>query len=668
MWILIFLLISQSLTEKSIWDGNKRGLEFFRDVTFMDNDQNIFWQGDISRKGKTLIKDITFLKYVTLRNVKILEVDINKYVPRITGVHFQIKNGNKRQSVIMRGTQSKKRVAYTFNIIKCQISFCDVGFKYMTDSKGTDMLHVKLNDLKGIFYLKFVTNDMILRLDKFNIDGYNFPLILCPYKNWVNKYSGTTFVPYERNGIEFSSLRGHQILLPGYPRNDDIDVFVCGYINYEDGSQLTIGHEIAIKDYYSTGSIKSISDFQHIWKCSEGEAAADYYYFIHTYNVEGNHKMRQITKDSVNKNKFYYNDIMYLYKKADTRNLMNMKNGIQDDYVMKQINPTCKWKLPHLKYKLRLVSFDGSGFYDSGDYTNIINIHKDTLNKNTYYKCEIVIEEAAKYPFLSNYYDKVMDVVLVSRDDYGNKIFHDKIKFDDTYDGFKKYECEVRHKNDDFWYGYPSEILSFLTISSDIPVTYEDDTWRLKDDVIVQCQRNISNIGEIDSIRVHLSKNVFIGYSNVTNSSMFSVDGDFVTLRNRNLMKINKQEDVDIKYLITQCNYKVKGEKKTVIIENNPILKMTKINKKVYEDNRSSNALIKIGLIIGILMLLVLIILIIVLLHIDKNMDENRRGDSDSSLSTSDSTTNFSTSSLSGMPSKNTTAKKTQSKVSKINK
>uniref|UniRef100_A0A0K0EUL0 YopX domain-containing protein n=1 Tax=Strongyloides venezuelensis TaxID=75913 RepID=A0A0K0EUL0_STRVS len=157
------------------------------------------------------------------------------------------------------------------------------------------MLLVKLTELKGIFYLKFATNDMIFRLDEFTIDGHNFPLILCSYKNWLGKYSTTNFVSYEKAGIEFSSLREHQILLPDYPRKDDVDVFICGCIVFEDGSQLTIGHEIEIKDYCSTGSIRSIIDIQHIWKCSKGEDATDYYYFIHSYNVnksqnEINHK------------------------------------------------------------------------------------------------------------------------------------------------------------------------------------------------------------------------------------------------------------------------------------------------------------------------------------------------------------------------------------------
>uniref|UniRef100_A0A0K0EUK9 DUF4362 domain-containing protein n=1 Tax=Strongyloides venezuelensis TaxID=75913 RepID=A0A0K0EUK9_STRVS len=98
------------------------------------------------------------------------------------------------------------------------------------------------------------------------------------------------------------------------------------------------------------------------------------------------------------------------------------------------------------------------------DGTHVINVHNDMINRNIYYKCEIVIEEAAKYSFLSDYYDRVMDVVLVSRDGYGNKIFHNKIMFDNTFDGYKKYKCEIRYKNKDFKYDHPIEKLFFITI------------------------------------------------------------------------------------------------------------------------------------------------------------------------------------------------------------
>uniref|UniRef100_A0A0N5BR25 FdtA domain-containing protein n=1 Tax=Strongyloides papillosus TaxID=174720 RepID=A0A0N5BR25_STREA len=70
------------------------------------------------------------------------------------------------------------------------------------------MSEAKVNDFEEIFYLKFGTTDMNLRLDKFTIDGNNFPLILCPYENWVSVKSATEFILYEGSGIEFTNLHG----------------------------------------------------------------------------------------------------------------------------------------------------------------------------------------------------------------------------------------------------------------------------------------------------------------------------------------------------------------------------------------------------------------------------------------------------------------------------
>uniref|UniRef100_A0A0N5CGG0 6-cysteine protein n=1 Tax=Strongyloides papillosus TaxID=174720 RepID=A0A0N5CGG0_STREA len=424
MWILFFFLVSQALTEEWIWDGNKRGSGATRKaLCICENYHETVWSGAVDKRSKHLTKDINFLNNMILRNIKILEVNVTKYEAGNIGVRVDGKgNGHNAERQIFGILHNNNNYFYKNAGSTCQISYCENGLFFITPKDEYGMYSAKVDDFEEIFYQKFVTNDMKFRLDKFSIDRNNFPLIICPYKNYVSIRSATNFIPYETNGIIFSNFQERQILLSGYPRSDDSDIFVCGYIKYEDGSQLTISYEIEIKDYYKIDSIKSISDFQHIWKCSEGEATTDYHYFIYSYNFEGNHKMSHILKDSVDKNKFYYNDTMYLYNEAYTKDLKNMVNGIRHGYVLNPIKPDCKWKLPQLKFKIRLVSPDGSKIFDSKDGIQIMDVREDMLNKDIYYKCKIVIEEATRHPFLSNYYDQVMEVLLVSRDDDGNKI------------------------------------------------------------------------------------------------------------------------------------------------------------------------------------------------------------------------------------------------------
>uniref|UniRef100_A0A0N5B981 6-cysteine protein n=1 Tax=Strongyloides papillosus TaxID=174720 RepID=A0A0N5B981_STREA len=668
MWILFFFLISQTLTKEWIWDGNKRWQNVGREIVYIGSAEGI-WQGSVGEISKRLTKGITFLNYMTLKNIKIFEANITNYKPGRIGVHLAgigEKHEHNAHKQIFAVTYMDRNYFFNSHHTTCQISYCENGLFFISNINADDMYKAKVDDFEEIFYLKFVTSDMNFRLDRFTITENNFPLILCPYKTWVGIQSGTKFIPYETNGIIFSNFFERQILLPGYPRSEDSDIFVCGYIKYEDGSQLTISHEIEIKDYYKIDSIKSINDFQHIWKCSEGEATTDYHYFIYSYNFEGNHKMKHILKDSVDKNKFYYNDTMYLYKETYTKDLKNVKNRIGHGYVMNPIKPDCRWKLPQLKFKIRLVSLDGSKIFDSKDGIQIMDVRENMLNKDIYYKCKIVIEEATRHPFLSNYYDQIMEVLLVSKDDDGNKIFHDKIKFDKSFDGFKKYECEIRYKNKDFKYNHPIEKLSFLAIPSNVSITNKNETWRVKDDVVIQCQRKISNIGEIDGIRLQLSKNIFIEYSNVTTGGIFNVVGHFVRSNYRNLIKSKKQKDMDIKYLTTQCNYKVKGGKRFSIVKSGTVLQKTTIFKikKVFKDKGNDKTLL-IGLIIGILILLLSILFAIISIHYVKYMNKKRRNGNDSSSSTTTSSTSSFTSSLSGMSLTNTTAKKTQSKVSK---
>uniref|UniRef100_A0A0N5BM41 6-cysteine protein n=1 Tax=Strongyloides papillosus TaxID=174720 RepID=A0A0N5BM41_STREA len=662
MWILFFLLISQALTKEWIWDGNKRGSGTAREAWCLYKYHAKVWTGAVDGTSKRLTKDIIFLDYMTLRNIKILEVNVSEYEAGHIGVHLQgIGDSDITQKQIFGVLYKNKDYFFQNKHTTCQMSYCENGVFFMTEKDTKGMYSATVDDFEEIFYLKFVTSDMNFRLDKFIIDGNNFPLILCPYKNWVSIKSATEFIPYEKNGAEYGYLRERQILLPGYPRSDDIDIFVCGYIKYEDGSQLTISHEIEIEDNYKIDFIKPIKNFQHIWKCSEGESATDYHYFIYSHNVKGYNKMKNIKRNSMNENKFYYNDTMYLYNEEYTKDLKNVEDFVKHEYVMTPIKPDCRWKLPQLKFKIRLVSPDGSKIFDSKDGIQIMDVRENMLNKDIYYKCKIVIEEATRHPFLSNYYDQVMEVLLVSKDDDGNKIFHDKIKFDKTFDGFKKYECEIRYKNKDFKYDYPIEKLSFITIPSNASIANQNETWRVKEDIVIQCQKKISNIGEIDSIRLQLSKKVFIEYSNVTTGGIFKDVGDFVRSNYGNLIKSKKQKDKDIKYLTTQCNYKVKGGKRFSIVKSGTVLQKTTIFKikKVFKDKGNDKTLL-IGLIIGILILLLSILFAIISIHYVKYMNKKRRNGNDSSLSTSSSSTSFSTSSLSGMSLTSTTTKKAQ--------
>uniref|UniRef100_A0A0K0FPB8 6-cysteine protein n=1 Tax=Strongyloides venezuelensis TaxID=75913 RepID=A0A0K0FPB8_STRVS len=668
MWILFFFLISHTLTKEWIWDGNKRGSGTAREAFCLYNYHEKIWTGVVDQTSKHLTKDINFLDRMTLRNIKILEVNVTKYEAGHIGVHLQgIDNSYITQNQIFGVVYINENYFLKNPHTTCQMSYCENGLFFMSNIDVKGMYSARVDDFEEIFYLKFVTSDMNFRLDKLIIEGYNFPLILCPYKNWVSIRSVTKFIPYETKGVEYAYLRERQILLPAYPRSDDIDIFVCGYIKYEDGSQLTISHEIEIKNSYKIDLIKPIKNFQDIWKCSEGESATNYHYFIYSYNVKGYNKMRHIKKNSMNENKFYYNDTMYLYNEAFTKDFKNVEDFVRHNYVITPIKPDCRWKLPQLKFKIQLVSPDDSKIFDGQDGIQIMDVRENMLNKDIYYKCKIVIEEVTRYPFLSNYYDQVMEVSLVSKDDDGNKFFHDKIKFDKSFNGFKKYECEIRYKNKDFKYDHPIEKLSFMAIPSNVSITNQNETWRVKDDVVIQCQKKISNIGEIDSVRLQLSKNIFIEFSNVTTGGIFNVVGDFVRSNYGNLIKSKKQKDMDIKYLTTHCNYKVNGGKRFSIVKSGTVLQKTTILKlkKVNIDKGNDNTLL-IGLIIGILFLLLSVIFAIISIHFIKYMNKNRRKGNDSSLSTSTSSTSSSTSSLSGMSLTNITVKKTQSKALKM--
>uniref|UniRef100_A0A0K0FG53 6-cysteine protein n=1 Tax=Strongyloides venezuelensis TaxID=75913 RepID=A0A0K0FG53_STRVS len=675
MLILIFLLISQILTFKVKWDGRKDGIPQTYKLENLKDKMFIWESKNHNTTQEYLPVPLAISNILLVKNAKILKANASNYVPNGNIIKFYVRD---KPFIYAAVVYDETNYFQNFIYQTCQIAHCENGLTLIPKEQQTVIIFGKDGyKFIEIIYVKYITEDMNLKLYVFTISGDDFPLVICPYKGWVSIYSGTEFIPYEEtNGIMFDQFRHRHILLPAYPRNEDTDVFVCGSIKYKDGSQLTISYIMELDNYYVIKSNEPTNDFEDIWKCSDTNIISHNYYFVYSKNDKILNKMKYIKYNSRDSTKFYYNDIMYIYE--NNRELKEFqKNGYYahgDIIKFTNIKPLCKRTLPQLKFKLKLVSPDGDNIFYSKNETDILNVSEDMLNKELNYKCKIFVEEASSHSFLSNYYDDVMEVSLVSKDEDGNKIFHDTIEFKDNFDGFKKYECEIRLKDNKFRYKYAIENLSFIPIPSNISLTNQNEEWRVKEDVVIQCQKRLSNIGKIHSIKVEISENFFVTYSNLTSNGVFNIEGDYVRANYENLIKSQGRNNNNVKRLTTICVYKVMGERIISIVKSGTVLQKTIFTKKANKSDqmkKNRNKEVIIGLSVGILIIILAIIIAITTIFVVRCLNKRRR--KQSNLSTSSSFSSYSNSSMSGslMSGSGLSApsiKKSQTKVSGVNK
>uniref|UniRef100_A0A0N5BN51 Ig-like domain-containing protein n=1 Tax=Strongyloides papillosus TaxID=174720 RepID=A0A0N5BN51_STREA len=643
MKFLIFLVFSQVLTDQVVWDGKNNDFSTNYQAFLMYNQTSVtvvVGEGYINTNSQILSETINFNQNLKLRNIKILEIDISKYQPGEIGILMRVKMGLSGGVLYMYGEERSNGLLEVSNDTTCQLAECELGLYLFSKNNNKEIKDIDNTDVLGIFYMRLVTSDMNLRLGKFLVYRNQFPLIICPDENWLIKENGLVFVPFETNGISFNNFNKRYLMLPGYPRSDDTDVFVCGYIKYLDGSQLTISHEIEIRKNNEhvedenqntpNDEVETFKSIEDIRNCKESTDDVNYYHFIFSYNVKGYHKMKYIEKDLLEKNQIYYNDIIYLYDRNGEKIKYLESKSISNGDSLPFINPTCIREIPQLKFKVNLLSSNGSKIFESSQNIQTLNVYDGMLNRDNFYRCEIVIDEATTFPYLSKFYDREMEVLLISKDDLGNKIIHNKINFKNNLEGFKKYECEIRLKNSNFKYEYPIENLTFVTIPKDISIPQQDEVWQTRDDIVIQCSARISNMAKLENIKVLLSKNLIVEFSNGKNEKNFVEEDGFIKFKYEHLF----EEDVDVTNITTECIYKTLNQETISIIKNGRVVekiiakKNNNINNSnnVNEDNKTKAI---IGIVVGVFIIIVAIIVSIIILvrikHTNKKKKRNHK-------------------------------------------
>uniref|UniRef100_A0A0K0EFT6 6-cysteine protein n=1 Tax=Strongyloides stercoralis TaxID=6248 RepID=A0A0K0EFT6_STRER len=570
MWYLFFLIIYGVFADKVIWDGDEHDFEASRRIIMLTDRKEDIGSGKVDIKNSKLSKEIHILPYMVLKNIRILELDISEYKTGEAGIMINSKDGDKYYQIF---GQVHRDVSFftKYEYSTCQLFHCEPGLFFLHYEADDDFVEKKVTDFYGIFYTKFISNDMYFKLDKFELYRDMYPLIICPYTRWTSTFSGVEFVPQDKSGIVFKKFSERQILLPGYNRSYDSNFFVCGHLKYMDDTELTVGHEINYIESKINGSsfqFKKYEDTNELWTCDTNESPKDYFHFIYSKNKQSDNKMRYVEYNMLEKNYLYYDDVIYLYKKNQRVLRLLEKAGVEHGDKTIIIKPKCANTLSPRKGIVKLVNTKNSVIVSGSNETQTMYVQEDMLNVVNEFKCQIFIDGAEKNSYLSKFYDNEVEFSLVSKDTSGNKIIHNNILFKNNVNSFDKYECELNVKNSFFNYTNYIENLAFITVPTNLSITNKNEVWKGQNYILIQCPDKFSTIGVIDSMEVIISKTESYNSLQNNNEIMFYDEDNFKRFRHIDLFAKN----ITIEDVTTKCAYKTSNNATFSIVKNGKVL------------------------------------------------------------------------------------------------
>ncbi|CEF62776.1 Hypothetical protein SRAE_1000104500 [Strongyloides ratti] len=498
------------------------------------------------------------------------------------GVRFFHKNENEYKQTITTG-RSENEYLTDSKEISCHLSHCEIGLLFYHKTKtGMKFFNDKITDFYQIVYMKYVTNSGKLLFSQITIESNNFPLILCPNKGWVNKFSSSQYIPIEKEGIIFEKLLNRHIFVPIYSKHADTNVFICGEVRYLDGTKLKIGYEIKNKKINEL-KVESINLLNEKLSCKNDRPENDFYHFSYnSYNSKVS-KMKFIDKANIQNSNIYYDSIIYLYDKKNYKIKELEEHAYSffleighSEYYYPRAKPSCAKFVKPLNASLKVFTTDDEEikFSESKNNPNIkiFSIDKSLMNIRKEYDCRIEVDNIKENIHLKNFYKNTFIAKLVSIDDFDNEKNVTTLEFKNNFEGYGRYSCILTSLNGEKLHKDAEYIkpLTFETFPIGMMEEIQKITWPSINTVTISCKKKISNFAKLQDMHVIFSETSQYRNSINEEMSMFFDDDDFVKFKHGDYFyKVNKIEDI-----IYHCKYQTNGnisftiKTKGIILEN----------------------------------------------------------------------------------------------------
>uniref|UniRef100_A0A0N4ZIB1 6-cysteine protein n=1 Tax=Parastrongyloides trichosuri TaxID=131310 RepID=A0A0N4ZIB1_PARTI len=508
-----------------------------------------------------LEEEINIFEHVSLKNVIVLPVDISRIKPENNGINI-IYNGNYEQTF---GTSTtERRYLDDGEQTECHIKFCHLGlFFYHSTSRGRQLIDKKVGDFKNVIYIELITSTNEYLFSSVKINSNHFPLIICPYENWVAKQSKVEFDAYERSGIIFNKFHMRSILLPIYERHEGEGKFMCGELKYATGNKLRIGFEVVVRKTEKEIKPKAIDIYKEDLVCNSENKVSDYYHFSYNNKNKNNFSMKYMNMERSKKISIFHNDIIYLYNKTDKRIEDLKENGTDNvnpryEHTYVFIEPSCRIRTYPIFTKMKLHRIDGKDINlieNNKSDTQILYVTKDLLNKRIDLNCVIEVNDEGSRYNLKDFYKNTFKGRLELVDNSNNHKGVKELRFTKDFHDFGEYKCIVESLNSEITDFKSIVSLSFETIPEDNEVFVEEEKWEDMSTVFIICSTSINYFADLINMKVRLNGKYLYDMSKNKDMIYFSNEGSYVKFK-RNELSEKKRE---IRKAYIECIYKTKN-------------------------------------------------------------------------------------------------------------
>uniref|UniRef100_A0A0N4Z6B2 Ig-like domain-containing protein n=1 Tax=Parastrongyloides trichosuri TaxID=131310 RepID=A0A0N4Z6B2_PARTI len=632
-FVFIFVLIDFVLLDVSIWDGKNYNKEIILKLMpyIYKNFSTIF---NSSNTNDRLKKDIKIFDHIIFKNVLIYPIDVTRISSENNGIHiYSLHNGIQ---IIFTTNSKLESLHFTYDAY-CHLTSCEIGLFLYTNynlNGGSDLIKNQYLQYINVIYVKLIKSSNEYLLAKIKIKANHFPLMLCPFKNWVAKESMLEFHSNEENGIQFDKLNKRNILVPIYERNEGENKYKCGNLKYLDGEILDIGFELEIsKNLLEDLKVRKIDIYKDSLVCSTGDKEADFYHFLYNDNNKTNIKMKFIDIKSLKNVSLYHNNKIYLYNifndqivKLKNYGFTNITKG--DSIEVPRIEPSCVIHIKPIHGKLVLKRIDSKYIDMEKNFLSDIKIwyiKENLLDKNIQFECEIEIENKIVRLSVENFYKETFKVSLLFDDGSikGREI--KDIKFTRDFNNFGKYECKLEPVIGNNLYNDSEKIqrLSFETIPAQEDMFREVLKWSNDSQINIKCKINLENFAKIINMKVLINYEHIYDRLNKKDRKYFSEKDNYVIFKHRKLVKKNIEKANFECFYKSQNGVKFSIKNKGTMVDNE-----TKSNEGNLFNNNNITLVISIASITIILILVIIVVTEIVVIRKAKKKNELHHKDS----------------------------------------
>uniref|UniRef100_A0A0N4ZXT7 6-cysteine protein n=1 Tax=Parastrongyloides trichosuri TaxID=131310 RepID=A0A0N4ZXT7_PARTI len=433
-----------------------------------------------------------------------------------------------------------------FNIHQCDFGLMIIDSKIKTDTINNNVEEIYTVDYIIIFVLKTAKNIMIWNTFEYN--GVNVFVSVCPYIRWAPRNEIIKLIPepyIKDNGFTTPLNNEAHIIVPIYPRKNDLNFFICAKVKQPSLPDLSLGYSImpgGIEMSYE----EDVNGLFNELTCKNKQDPSKLYHFGHISrysNYLEKDIWEKITANSLKEYNLYLDEIILMYDK----NIIDDRVESNDTIIkLKDRNikekPVCIRKVAgNVEAKLiPIIESSERILYDEASKTNYILVQDKEINRKISIKCISMVKKDT-FKRYEQFYSKSAFIYVVKDDGEKNEV--KEVLFNNHYEGFGSYTCHISKMTLTFKKELVSIGKTYFIPSDKCIFKFDDFLYNKIEENYIFCNQFYDDWGKLESMNITSEfldeKNIFI--SNLTKSNEnLSFKNKKIYLKSTSVLNVSK--------------------------------------------------------------------------------------------------------------------------------